>query len=88
MKLQGEFVIREVAGETVAIPVGQTALALNGMILLNPVSRVLWEQLQQETDLQTLVKAITDQFDATPEEARADIEDFLENLKKAKLLAE
>ena len=86
MKLHGEFVLREVAGETVVIPVGETALKLNGMILLNPVSRVLWEQLQQETDLPGLVKAVTEQFEVTAEEARPDIEEFLENLQKADLL--
>lgn len=86
MKLRGEFVIREVAGEIVVIPVGETALKLNGMILLNPVSRVLWEQLQQETDLQALVAAVTDRFEITAREAQPDIEEFLENLRKAELL--
>ena len=42
MKLRGTFTIREVAGEIIAIPVGNTALELNGMIILNPVSRLIW----------------------------------------------
>ena len=88
MKLKGEFVIREVAGETVVIPVGETALQLGGMVLLNQVSRVLWEQLQQGADLQSLVTAVTDQFDTTPQQAQPDIEEFLENLRKANLLEE
>ena len=86
MKLKGEFVVREIAGDVVAVPVGETALTLNGMILLNPVSQVLWEQLQQETTLEKLVEAVTDRFETTPEQARADILEFLEHLRQADLL--
>ena len=39
MKLSGEFVVRQVADTIVAVPVGQTALRLNGMIMLNEVSK-------------------------------------------------
>lgn len=88
MKLKGEFVIREIAGDAVAVPVGETALTLNGMILLNPVSRVLFEQLQQETTPEKLTEAVTDRFETTPEQARADIEEFLEQLRNVNLLTE
>ena len=43
MKLCGEFVVRQVMDNTVAIPVGQTALQFNGMIMLNDVSKLIWE---------------------------------------------
>lgn len=88
MKLKGEFVIREIAGDAVAVPVGGTALTLNGMILLNPVSRVLFEQLQQETTPEKLTEAVTDRFETTQEQARADIEDFLEHLRQIDLLTD
>ena len=58
MKLQGEFVVRQVMDNIVAIPVGQTALRLNGMILLNDVSKVIWECLEQGTDIENIVKQI------------------------------
>ena len=32
MKIKGEFLVREVAGEIIVIPVGRTALDFNGMI--------------------------------------------------------
>ena len=88
MKLQGEFVVRKVMDNTVAIPVGQTALQLNGMILLNEVSKVIWECLEQETNLESIVTAVTDSFEVSSDEARADILEFCDKLRKLQLLEE
>ena len=86
MKLSGEFVVRQVMDNTVAIPVGQTALKLSGMILLNDVSHVIWECLQQETTVDAIVAALTEQFEVTPEEARADTQQFLQTLEAGNFL--
>ena len=86
MKLCGEFVVRQVMDNTVAVPVGQTALRLNGMILLNDVSRIIWGCLEQDTTLEGIVTAVTDAFEVAPDEARADILEFCEKLRKLQLL--
>ena len=88
MKLRGEFVLRQVVDSVVAVPVGQTALELNGMILLNDVSKVIWESLEQETDLDSILNAITDQFEVSREEAADDVLEFIEKLRKLQLLDE
>lgn len=88
MKLCGEFIVRQVMDNIVAIPVGQTALRLNGMILLNDVSKVIWECLEQGTDLENIVKAVTDAFDVSADEARTDITEFCDKLHKVQLLEE
>jgi len=88
MKLRGEFVLRQILDDTVAIPVGQAALQLNGMILLNDVSKVIWHCLEQDADLTHTVTAITDAFAVTPEEARADILEFWDKLRQLQLLEE
>ena len=86
MKLRGEFVVRQVMDEIVAIPVGNQRVS--GMILLNPVSAEIWKALEQETDVEGIVSAVTDAFDVSPEEARADILELLEQLRNAGLLDE
>lgn len=88
MKLQGEFVVRQVMDQIVAIPVGETALRLNGMILLNDVSRVIWEKLETETSPEQILAAVTENFEVSEEEARADIEEFLDKLRKMQILEE
>ena len=88
MKLCGEFVVRQVMDNIVAIPVGQTALRLNGMILLNNVSKIIWECLEQGTNLESAVKSVTDAFDVSADEARTDILEFCDKLSKLQLLEE
>lgn len=88
MKLRGEFIIRQVMDDIMAIPVGTTALKFNGMILLNEVSRVIWDCLEQETDPDAIAAAVTDAFDVSAEEAKADILVFLKRLRAAQLLEE
>ena len=88
MQLRGEFVVRQLMDDTIAVPVGETARQLNGIILLNNVSRVIWQQLQVGTSLENIVAAVTATFDVSPEEAREDILEFLNKLRQAQLLDE
>ena len=88
MKLRGEFVVRQVMDCVTAIPVGSTALQFNGMILLNDVSKVIWDCLQAGTTVDEITLAITDRFTVSDEEARADVIEFIDKLRKAQLLDE
>ena len=75
------YVLREIAGEYLAVP------SQNGgeIVILNPVSRVLWEELQEPKTLDELTAKITEMFDVEKDEARSDISQFLENLKSSGL---
>jgi len=86
MKLKGQFMLREIAGEILAIPVGSTALEMNGMIVLNPVSKVIWERLEQGTTQEEILIKVMDLFEVSADEARTDISDFLNQLKELNLL--
>ena len=88
MKLRGEFVVRQVMNDIVAIPTGQAALEFNGMILLNDVSKVIWDCLEQGTNVAQMVTAVTDAFEVSAEEAKTDILDFVDKLRKMQLLEE
>ena len=88
MRLHGEFVVRRVMDNTMAITVGDTALKLNGMILLNDVSRVIWNCLESETSLEEIVTAVTDGFEVSADDARTDILEFLDKLRILQLLEE
>ena len=88
MQIKGEFTLREVAGEILVIPIGESALSLNGMIILNPVSKVIWESLEKGASQEEIVKAVTDLFEVDAEEARGDICEFLNELRKLDMLDE
>lgn len=86
MKLKEEMILREVAGEIIAIPVGKTALNFNGMICLNEVSAEIWKGLQEGKSKEEILNSILQEFDVSMEEASTDLEDFLHQLKENDLL--
>lgn len=88
MKLRGEFVVRQVMDNIMAVPVGETALRFNGMLLLNDVSKVIWDCLEQGTDTKAIVTAVTEAFEVSPQEAETDILEFLDKLRQVQLLDE
>lgn len=86
MKLKGEFLVREVAGEIVVLPVGRTALNFNGMICLNTVSALIWKELQEGKTRDEIVKTIVDEFEVSHTEAAEDLDSFLQQLLDNDLL--
>lgn len=88
MKIRGQFTLREVAGEVLVVPMGETALSLNGMIILNGVSKVIWEALLTGATQEELLQRILDEFDVSPKTAEEDLMSFLEDLRKQNLIEE
>lgn len=87
MKIKGEFVLREIAGDTILVPVGQTALNMNGMITLDPVAALIWRALEENQSKDNIIRQILDRFDVTEEIAKKDLEEFLDQMEAADLLA-
>ena len=75
------YVLREIAGEHLAIPV--SAENTSDIVVLNPVSAILWEELQTEKTIDELTRVICSNFDIAKEEAAADIKEFIESLENA-----
>lgn len=85
MKLKAGFVLREVAGQTVVLPVHDD-LDLNMMITLNETGRFLWEQLQKETEEAELVSALLKEYDVDEATAAAAVAAFVKKLDENGLL--
>ena len=49
MKLKEGFLLREVAGSNIVVPVGKAELDFGGMLTLNPVGAFIWNQLSEDT---------------------------------------
>lgn len=85
MKIKGEFVLREIGDDTILVPVGETALRMNAMITLDPVAALIWRALEQDKNREDIVAQIIKRFDVTEETARKDLDEFLEQMRKADL---
>lgn len=87
MRVDKEFVLREIAGDYIIIPTGKTVLEFNGLITVNEVGVDIWKMLQEDVTFEDLVKGILDQYDVEEEVAREDIQEFLDTLISGGILA-
>ena len=86
LKVNGELILREIAGENILIPVGATALRIQGMISLTESGVLLWNRLQTECTEEDLVDAVLEEYDVDRETAEADVQAFLNQLRALELL--
>ena len=82
MKISSLFVLRKIADENVVIPIGNESDRLHGILRLNEAGAFLWDLLQSEQTEQSLLAAMTEQFQVDEETAKADLDVFLADLKK------
>ena len=78
--------LREAAGETVVVPFGEEALNFQGIISLNETGAFLWKQLEQSCEVDTLVKALLNEYEIDEDTANNDVNDFVEKVRKAGVL--
>lgn len=81
-KLKSGFIIREIGGNTMAVPVGTQTSEIHGMIALSESGALLWKELEDGADISTLVKVLTDNYEIDDATATADAEKFVANLKE------
>lgn len=81
MKLKEGFILSQVAGRTVAVPV-DSDVDLNTMITLNETGAFLWEHLQTETNEDALVAALLGEYDVDEDTARKSVQRFVGKLRE------
>lgn len=86
MRIEKEFVLREIAGDYIIIPTGSTVLEFNGLITVNEVGVTLWKMLQQGADIEQLVQGVLAEYDVQEDVAREDIQEFLDSLIRGGIL--
>lgn len=76
------FLLRNIAGSWVVVPVGMAAVEFPGMLTLNESGRYLWELLESPQTEEDLTEALTQRYEVTAIQAAADVHKFLEPLLK------
>ena len=86
MKRIKEYIKRNIAGEIVLGPAGQTAEDFNGMITLTESGDFIWEHLEEARDFNHLVELILEEYDIDKETAAQDASAFLMQLLQAGMI--
>ena len=88
MKLKYKFLVRNVAGQAVALAPGEDSKNFNGMIKLNETGEFIFKLLENDTTVDEIVDAILKQYNTSAEEAKEAVNGYLDILRKHNLLDE
>ena len=81
MKRNENFVLKELMGSFVLVPVGEAAMNLNGVISLNESAKFLWYAAEGEFELDDLVDALVREYkiDIQDKELKTQYDNYIEN---------
>ena len=88
MRAAKDYIMREIAGETILIPSGSAAKKFNGLVTVNELGGFIWSLLSEEVTLDAIVERITEDYEVDAETARADALEFLDELRRVGALEE
>lgn len=88
MKLKYSFVLREVAGQMLAITVDTRPDEFQGTVTLSRSGAFIFEQLQQECTVEQLIDSLIQRYHLPRERAETDLAAFLDRLRADNLLSE
>lgn len=88
MKRNANFLLREVAGSVVVVPVGAAARSFPGMMRLNESGRFLWELLEQHQSEESLADALVNRYQVGWAQATEDVSAFLARIRSVGALEE
>jgi hypothetical protein len=86
MKIKEGFILRDIAGSWVVIPIGANVIEFSGMITLNDTGAFLWKLLQEGTDTSEMVSSLLQEYSVDEATANADVEDFILSVRARGLL--
>lgn len=86
MKIKEGFVVRKIANQYMAVPVGSRAKELHGMIGLNETAAFLWELLKEDRTEEELATLLYDEYEISEEKALETVKKFGELLGKEGVL--
>lgn len=86
MKIKKQLVKRTIAGDVLLVPVGNASLELKGLLTLNETASDIWDLLPSCDSVQELVAHMLEQYDVDEAVLRADVEDFIQQLRQLDVL--
>ncbi len=87
MKIVDGYILKNIADSYVVVPIGSRSVDFSSIISVNDTGAFIWEQLETETTPEKILQNMLEQYDVSEEQAKADIDAFIEKLKEAELLA-
>jgi hypothetical protein len=81
-----DIVTRDIAGETIIVPVRSHVGDLGSIYTLNEIGTLIWQLIDCKKSVSQIVEAVCKVYDVKYEEAKNDTLDFLHSLEAAGLI--
>ena len=86
MQIKKELIKREIAGETILVPVGKSVYDANGLFVMNELGAFIWDLLPQAKTEADICHAVMEEYAVSEEEVARDVAEFLQTLRKMDIL--
>ena len=86
MTVKKELIKREIAGECFLVPVGKSMYDSNGLFILTELGSFIWDLLPNADSEEDILKAVLAEDEVDEATAKADIQMFLNKLRKLEIL--
>lgn len=89
MKIADGYMLKEIAGNFVVIPIGQNIVDYKSMLHLNETGAFIWKQIDEGSDYTKIVDALMKEYEATEEERTiitSDLDEFILQMNSMQLL--
>ena len=86
MKFKKDFILRDIMGETILVPINESITVFNGLITINELGKFIWENLESSKDEEDLLHKILDEYEVEEKEAKEDLDEFLDKLRQVDII--
>lgn len=86
MKLKKGIVLGNIDGQDFAIATGKLSQTVSGIINNNETANYIFKLLQKDQTVDSIVSAMTERYDASEEEIRADVIEIIAKLDEYGIL--
>lgn len=88
MKIKEGYLLREIAGTHIVVPIGERVIDFKGLMTLNGTGSFIWKCLSEDTSYDALLARILDEYEVSGETARKDLDEFLGAARESGVLQE
>ena len=81
MLIKKEFVLREIAGDYVLVPIGKTSGEFKGLFPITETGAFIWNLLPEAENQDYIIEKFLTEYDVDRETVTSDVSEFLDNLR-------
>lgn len=80
MKIKDGFMLREIAGQWVVVPLGSRVVEFNSIMTLTESGAILWRMMEKGSGEDEMIKALLAEYDVDESVVREDVHAFVESV--------